>query len=147
MTIHWGRPDPRQDVELAVALNSCADLLLKARTEEQVDEAIRANLRLWRSIRERCLRNPAFREAEELIDSADHVTTLLAAETHAIPHPRDVAFVAGRNMALASELADDARIEDGRLGLLRQWSTDEKRQRFESWLLGRIAVTSPVSVV
>lgn len=139
MTIHWMPGSVRRDAELAVALNACADQLLRATAVTQMEEAVRANLRLWRSIRERCLRNPTFREADELVDSADHVASLLAAESRIEPHPRDIAFVAGRNMALASDLAEDADIETARLALMREWSSEAGRARFESWLIGRIS--------
>lgn len=139
MTIHWMPKSASRDAELAVALNACAEQLLRASAATQMEEAVRANLRLWRSIRERCLRNPAFREAEELIDSADHVASLLAAESRIDPHPRDIAFVAGRNMALASDLADESDIETARLALMHAWSAESGRNRFEAWLIGRVS--------
>ncbi len=139
MTIHWMPRSVSRDAELAVALNACADLLLRASAATQMDEAVHANLRLWRSIRERCLRNPPFREAEELIDSADHVASLLAAESRSEPHPRDIAFVAGRNMALASDLAAESDIESARMALLRDWSAEVGRARFEAWVIGRVS--------
>ncbi|OAN44349.1 hypothetical protein [Magnetospirillum moscoviense] len=139
MTIHWMPRNASRDAELAVALNACADQLLRASTQGQLEEAVFANLRLWRSIRELCLRNPAFREADELIDSADHVASLLAAQGQLEPHPRDIAFVAGRNMALAGDLAEEQGVETARLALMRDWSVEGGRTRFESWLIGRIS--------
>jgi len=139
MTIHWMPKSTCRDSELAVGLNACADLLLRASSLTQMEEAVKANLRLWRSIRERCLRNPHFREAEELIDSADHIASMLAADSRSEPQPRDIAFVAGRNMALASDLAPDNEVETVRLALMREWSAEGGRAGFEAWLLGRIA--------
>jgi len=142
MTIQWRPRVGREDLELAVALNACADLLLRAQTNAQMDEAVRANLRLWRTIRERCMQHPLDYDADELMDSADHVAALLAAEYQSTPHPRDIAFVAGRNLALAGDFGADADVQGRFAHLMRQWSESGDRARFENWLLHRVALAA-----
>lgn len=137
MNVQWIRRDQRLDVELAVALDKGADLLVRARSARQMDEAVVYNLRLWRAIRVLSRQCPGLNDREVLGDTADHVASLLAVEAH--PDPRDLAFVAGRNLSLAEDLAGSSAKDVGRDSMLAQWAGEAGGgQRFETWLLGRL---------
>lgn len=139
MNVQWIRRDHRLDIELGVALELGGGLLVKARSAGQLDDAIIFNLRLWRAIRVLSQRCPSLNDRELLADTADHIASLLAVEAEPLPDPRDVAFVAGRNLSLASDLAGSAALESGRDALLAQWAAEPGRCRFDAWLLARLS--------
>lgn len=142
MNVQWIRRDQRLDIELGVALEVGADLLVRARSARQLDEAVIYNLRLWRAIRELSQRCPSLNDGELLGDTANHVAILLAVDADPIPDPRDISFVAGRNFSLAGDLAGSVALENGRHALMAEWAAEPGRFRFETWLLARMA--SPV---
>lgn len=139
MNVQWIRRDHRLDIELGVALEVGGDLLVRARSARQLDEAVIYNLRLWRTIREMSQRCPGLNDRELLSDTANHVAILLAVDADPVPDPRDISFVAGRNFSLAGDLAGAAALVNGRQTLLAQWASEPGRSRFEDWLLGRMA--------
>lgn len=139
MSVQWIRRDHRLDLVLAVCLDAGANLLVRAKSDRQLDEAVCFNLRLWRSIRELARARPFWPEGEMLTHVADHVATLLALDACPCVDPRDMAFVAGRNMSLASDLAGGALPERGRDHLVAEWAGSSSSARFESWLLDRLA--------
>lgn len=138
MNVQWIRRDHRLDIELGVALEVGGGMLVKARSARQLDDAIVYNLRLWRAIRGLSQRCPGLNDREVLADTADHIASLLAVEPDPLPDPRDVAFVAGRNLSLAGDLAGSAALESGRDSLLAQWAAEPGRSRFDAWLLARL---------
>lgn len=138
MSVQWIRRSHRLDMDLAIALEAGANLLVRAKSARQLDEAVSFNLRLWRAIRGLALRSPSLSEREVLADTADHVAAMLALDAHPCVDPRDMAFVAGRNMALAADLADPAAAQRGRDALVAEWAAEGGRHRFEGWLLHRL---------
>lgn len=129
--------DQRLDVDLAVALEVAAVRLVTARTPAQLDAAIRATLRLWRAVRALAARCPSLNDREVVAETAEHVAVLLVAEARPCPDPRDIAFVAGRGMSLARDLAGGAAATGARDALLAEWSASS-RQPFADWLLTRL---------
>lgn len=138
MKVHWQRHDHRLDVELAVALEVGARALVKAKSAAQLDRAIVVNLRLWQAVRRLADRCPALDGREMLAATADHVAIMLVAEAVPHPDPRDVAFVAGRSLSLARDLAGEAAANRARDGLVAQWSAGPAC-RFEDWMVDRLA--------
>jgi hypothetical protein len=138
MNVQWIRRDHRLDIELGVALGLGGDMLVKARTARQLDEAIVYNLRLWRSVRMLSQCCPGLNDREILADTADHIASMLAVGADPSPDPRDVSFVAGRNFSLAGDLAGAAALENGRDSMLALWAAEPGKARFDSWLLGRL---------
>lgn len=141
MSMEWIRHDHRLDVELAVALEVGARGLSRARSHRQMEDAITFNLRLWRAIRALALRWPSLCDREVLVDTADHVATMLVVDAAPCPDPRDMAFVAGRNLALARDLAGEVASEVTLGRLIDEWTASGMRS-FEHWLLGRFALAA-----
>lgn len=139
MSVQWLRRDHRQDMLLAVCLDAGANLLVRAKSEKQLDEAVCYNLRLWRRIRELACDRPHWPECEMLVEVADHVASLLALDAHPCVDPRDVAFVAGRNYALSCDMASGASPETNRDMMVAEWADAGSGDRFEHWLLDRLA--------
>ncbi|CAA7611300.1 hypothetical protein [Magnetospirillum sp. UT-4] len=140
MNVQWTRHDRRLDVDLAVALQACGQALIRATSAGQLDEAVVLNLRLWRSIRALAGRCASLGDRDVLVDTADHVAGLLAVEALPCPDPRDVAFVAGRNLSLAGDLAGPIALQSGRDRLLAEWAADgAAKRRFEPWVIERLA--------
>lgn len=135
MTAVWMRPGNRLDVELAVALDMGARLLTRARSPRQLDQAISYNLRLWRSVRRLAEFHSVLIEREILADAADHVAVMLVVDSSPCPDPRDITFIAGRNIAVARDLAGLAASQRGLAEMLGDWSG---AGRLETWLLERI---------
>lgn len=138
MNVQWIRRDHRLDIELGVALEVGADLLVRARSARQLDQAVSYNLKLWRAIRELSERCPSLNDREVLGDTAIHIASLLAVDADPIPDPRDISFVAGRNFSLAGDLAGSAALQNGRDALLAEWAAEPGSRRFEAWLLERM---------
>lgn len=138
MSVLWIRRDHRLDMDLAVGLEAGANLLVRAKSARQLDEAVSFNLRLWRAIRATALRCPSMGEREFLVDTADHVAAMLALDAFPCVDPRDMAFVAGRNMALAADLAAPQASECYRDALVAEWAGQTKVRQFEHWLLERL---------
>lgn len=138
MSVQWIRRDHRLEMDLAVGLEAGANLLIRAKSARQLDEAIIFNLRLWRGIRALALCCPTMAEREFLAATADHVAAMLALDAYPCVDPRDMAFVAGRNMALAGDLAAPSVTECYRDSLVAEWAAQCGRDRFESWLLVRL---------
>ena len=137
MNAMWSRPGLRPDVELAVALELCAWELTRARSPRQLDQAITLNLKLWRSLRR--LAELASYRRESLADAADHVVTMLVAEASPCPDPRDLAFIAGRNLSMARDLAGPAASETAMHRLLTHWGgTAGGLHAFAEWLIRRL---------
>lgn len=139
MNMEWRWRGHRMDVELAVALDVTAGRLLAARSACQLERAIASVLRLWRMARSLAEECPTLDERAMLIDAADHVAVLLVADSAPCPDPRDLAFIAGRGLALARDLASEAATMRARDALLAEWS-ESSRLRFEDWLLDRLEV-------
>lgn len=135
MSIHWFRHDAQVDIELAVALEHGWRMVVTARAAGQIERATSYNLKLWRIVRGLALRWPGLNVRDSLVDTADHVATMLMAEGG--PDPRDLAFIAGRNLSLARDTAAERTIELGRDALLAEWGRCSGG-RFEPWLLGQI---------
>lgn len=139
MSVQWIRRDHRLDVLLAVCLDAGANLLVRAKSERQLDEAVSYNLRLWRLIRDLARGRSHWPEREMLIHVADHVASLLALDAQPCVDPRDMAFVAGRNLSLSSDLAGSGGSEQGRDLMVAEWADSGSGDKFEGWLLGRLA--------
>lgn len=142
MSVLWIRRDHRLDMDLAIGLEVGANLLVRAKSARQLDEAVTFNLRLWRAIRTVALRSPGMGEREFLVGTADHVASMLALDAYPSVDPRDMAFVAGRNMALAGDLAAAQMAERHRDALVAEWAGQNSRHRFEGWLLDRVQQAS-----
>lgn len=140
MSVQWIRRDHRLEVVLAVCLDVAGNLLLRAKSERQLDEAVNYNLRLWRAIREMVRDRPHWPECDLLVHVADHVASMLALDASPCVDPRDLAFVSGRNMSLACEMMVGAPLEYGRDVLVADWAAAGSPLRFEVWLLDRLAV-------
>ncbi|MBC7906655.1 MAG: hypothetical protein H7Y60_07910 [Rhodospirillaceae bacterium] len=138
MSVQWIRRDHRLDMDLAIGLETGANLLVRAKSARQLDEAVTFNLRLWRGIRAVALCCPGMGEREFLIGTADHVASMLALDAYPSVDPRDMAFVAGRNMALAGDLAAAQVAERYRDSLVAEWAAQNGPHRFEAWLLERL---------
>jgi hypothetical protein len=139
MTALWSRPGNRLDLELAVAFELAALHLTRAHSPRQLDQAISFNLHLWRTVRRLVPVRPELCEREMLSDTADHVATMLVVDASPCPDPRDLAFIAGRNTALARDLAGRAVTERMLAELLEAWNAaDPRGRRFERWLTERI---------
>lgn len=137
MSVQWLRHDNRIDVELAVALEHGWRLIVQARAPRQVDRAVAYNLRLWRIVRSLAQRCPSLNDRESLIDTADHIATMLVADIGSCPDSRDLSFIAGRNLSLARDMAGDRAADLSRDALLAEWGRSSS-DRFETWLLGRL---------
>jgi hypothetical protein len=138
MSVQWIRRDHRLDMLLAVCLDAGANLLVRAKSERQLDEAVSYNLRLWRQIRETARLRAHWPERDMLIHVADHVAALLALDACPCVDLRDIAFVAGRNLSLAGELAGAAGPENGRDHFVAEWAEANSTDKFEPWLLDRL---------
>jgi len=138
MSVQWIRRDHRLDLDLAVGLEAGANLLVRARSARQLDEAVTFNLRLWRAIRDLAMRCPGMGEREFLAGTADHVAAMLALDAYPSVDPRDMAFVAGRNMALAGDLGGPQAAERHRDALVAEWAAQPGAARFEAWLIERL---------
>lgn len=137
MSIQWLRRDHRLDVELAVALEHGWRIIVHARAPRQIDRAVAYNLRLWRIVRQMTQRCPNLNDRESLVDTADHVATLLLAESGPCPDSRDMSFIAGRNLSLARDMAGGAAADLARDALMAEWGRSSS-ERFETWLLTRL---------
>lgn len=142
MSVQWIRRDHRLDMILATCLEAAAALLMRAKSARQLEEAVSYNLRLWRRIRALVLERPHLAEYENLLDIADHVAALLAVDACPCVDPRDMAFVAGRNMALASDLIQSQSPEQARDAQVAEWAASESRCGYESWIMQRLDVIS-----
>lgn len=138
MSVQWIRRDHRLDVLLAVCLDAGANLLVRAKSGRQLDESVSFNLRLWRLIRELAYQRPLWPEREAMIHVADHVASLLALDACPCVDPRDMAFVAGRNLSLSCELSGVAAPEHIRDQLVAEWAGSASSAKFERWLLDRL---------
>lgn len=136
MTAVWTRPGNRLDVELAVALELGALHFTRAHSPRQLEQAISFNLRLWRAIRRLVLVRPDLCEREALADTADHVATMLVVDAAPCPDPRDLAFIAGRNTALARDLAGRSATERALADLMGSWEGGPRG--FDRWLIERL---------
>ncbi len=141
MNVEWRWLGHRLDLELAVALDVTAGRLLAARSAGQLERAVASVLRLWRMTRMLAEGCPTLDERAMLVDAADHVAVLLVADAAPCPDPRDLAFIAGRGLALARDLAGEAATVRARDALLAEWSASSRR-RFEDWLLDRLDVAT-----
>lgn len=139
MSMQWIRRDHRLDVLLAVCLDAGANLLVRAKSGRQLDEAVSYNLRLWRQIRECARDRPHWPESDAMIHVADHVAALLALDACPCVDPRDIAFVAGRNMSLSCDLAGALPPEHSRDQMVAEWADVGSAVKFETWLLDRLA--------
>ncbi|MCR6630581.1 MAG: hypothetical protein NVV74_11310 [Magnetospirillum sp.] len=139
MSVQWIRRDLRLDMTLAVGLEAAATLLVRAKSVRQLDAAIIYNLRLWRIIRGVALDRPHLSERTQLLDMADHVAAMLALDATPCVDPRDVAFVAGRNLAVAGHLAESQAFDRARDALVTEWAMTDSRNSFEAWLMERLA--------
>lgn len=137
MNVQWQRHDHRLDVQLAVALELAAHRLARAKCPDQLDRAIVLNLRLWRAVRRLAERFPALDDREVLGETADYIAVMLVAEATPAPDLRDVTFVAGRNLALARDLAGETAANRARDHLVAEWS-DQSAGRFDDWLVARL---------
>ncbi|HTH16449.1 MAG TPA: hypothetical protein VL974_07335 [Magnetospirillum sp.] len=135
MSMEWTRRGDRRAMELSVGLEAAANLLMRAKSARQLDEAVSYNLRLWRTIRNLTEEKPYLVECELLAGTADHVAALLALDAHPCVDPRDLSFVAGRNLALAADLARPETVERSRDALVAEWAHSDARRGFELWLL------------
>jgi hypothetical protein len=143
MNAPWTRQDYRLDVELSVALDLAARHLTQARSNRQLDHAVTFNLRLWRLVRRLAEVCPSLIERDMLVDAADHVAMMLVVDAHPCPDPRDLAFIAGRNLSLARDLAGQVAADCGLGDLLARWSDAGAGPGFEPWLLDRLAAYLP----
>lgn len=142
MSVQWIRRDHRLDMLLAVCLDAGANLLVRAKSERQLDEAVSYNLRLWRLIRELARARSHWPERDMLIHVADHVAALLALDAQPCVDPRDMAFVAGRNLSLSCDLAGGGGApEHGRDLMVAEWADAGSGDKFEGWLLGRLGAS------
>ncbi|MEW5727103.1 MAG: hypothetical protein AB1918_04680 [Pseudomonadota bacterium] len=141
MNMHWRWHDQRLDAELAVALEAVGMRLAAARCPAQLEAAIRAALRLWRAVRALAERCSALDDRELLAETADHMAVLLVADARPCPDPRDIAFVAGRGLSLARDLAGEAASGRARDRLMAEWSASS-RLSFEDWLVDRLRVVA-----
>lgn len=139
MSVQWIRRDHRLDKDMAVCLEAGANLLLRAKSDRQLDEAVSYNLRLWRTIRALAAERPFWPEREMLMHVADHVASLLALDACPCVDPRDIAFVAGRNLSLAEDWIGPHSAQRVRDQLVAEWAADPSSARFEPWLLNRLA--------
>lgn len=141
MNALWTRPGLRPDVELAVALELSAYELTRAKSPRQLEQAISLNLRLWRTLRQLTEVGWAVCRRETLADTADHVVTMLVAEATPCPDPRDLAFIAGRNLALARDLAGKSAAESAMAALMSGWGgAGGGINAFVLWLIGRLGL-------
>jgi len=131
---------------LAVCLDVAGGLLVRAKSARQLDEAVSYNLRLWRIIRIIACDHHAWPERDMLIHVADHVAAMLALDACPCVDPRDLAFVAGRNMSLACDLAAPTPLERGRDLLVAQWASSDTPLSLEAWLLEQVALAAPEPV-
>lgn len=141
MNVHWRWHDHRLDVELAVALEAVGIRLAAARSPAQLESAIRATLRLWRVVRALAERCPTLDDRDVLAETADHMAVLLVVDARPCPDPRDIAFVAGRGLSLARDLAGEAAAAGARDSLMAEWSASS-RLSFEDWLVDRLRVAA-----
>lgn len=146
MSVQWIRRDHRLDVLLAVCLDAGANLLVRAKSERQLDEAVSFNLRLWRQVREMAAARPHWPERDMLMHVGDHVAALLALDACPCVDPRDLAFVAGRNLSLSCDLAGGMGPEHGRDLLVAEWAGCGAADKFEIWLLRRLTNAACASV-
>ena len=137
MSVQWTRRDHRLDAELSVAFELGHKRLIGAKSPGQLDQAITYNLRLWRTARTLAGRLPDVVAREDVADTADLVATLLVVDAAPCPDPRDVDFVAGRDLAVARELIPDTAAQHVRDSLIAEWSASG-RGRFDDWLLARV---------
>jgi hypothetical protein len=56
-----------------------------------------------------------------------------------------MAFVAGRNMALAGDLVGGDSAEHARDSLVAEWAASETRSGYERWLIQRLDAISPAT--
>ncbi|HLO76029.1 MAG TPA: hypothetical protein VK196_06185 [Magnetospirillum sp.] len=138
MSVQWIRRDHRQDMVLAVCLDAAANLLMRAKSDRQLEEAVSYNLRLWRIIREMARERPLWPDGDMLSHVADHVASLLALDACPCVDPRDMAFVAGRNMSLSCDLAGGGQPDHYRDRLVAEWAGSHSSARFETWMLERL---------
>ncbi|MGE5517043.1 MAG: hypothetical protein ACM31D_14635 [Bacteroidota bacterium] len=143
MSVLWTRRDHRLEMLLAVCLDAGANLLVRAKSGRQLDQAVSYNLRLWRLIRGLAAARPHWPESEMLTHVADHVASLLALDAHPCVDPRDMAFVAGRNMSLSCDLAGGASPDHGRDQMVAEWAGSASAEKFEGWLLNRLDAVCP----
>lgn len=139
MSVQWIRRDYRLDMDLAVSLEAGANLLMRAKSERQLNEAVSYNLRLWRTIRSLAAARPFWPERDMLMHVADHVASLLALDACPCVDPRDISFVAGRNLSLAEDWAGPRSSDRARDQLAAEWAASPSAVRFEPWLLDRLA--------
>lgn len=137
MNVQWHGHGHRLDVELAIALEAAWRRLVAARSPRQLESAILFNLRLWRAVRALAEMRPDLGDGDGLVDTADHIATMLVIDASPCPDPRDVAFVAGRNLSLARGLAGE--VAAARIGaeLMAEWAATSTAV-FDEWLLQRI---------
>lgn len=138
MSVQWIGHGRRLDIEASVALEQGWRQLVQARSPQQLDSAIVYNLRLWRTLRDLALAHPVLNVGESLEETADHVATMLVLDASPNPDPRDVAFVAGRDLAVANDLLPPPVRARARDGMISEWSASDGG-RFEEWLLDRLA--------
>ncbi len=146
MSVQWIRRDHRLEMVLAVCLDVAGGLLVRAKSARQLEDAVSYNLRLWRQIRAIACDRRGWPEREMLIHVADHVAAMLALDACPCVDPRDLAFVAGRNMSLACDLAAPTPLERGRDLLAAQWAAADSPLGLESWLLELVASITPETV-
>lgn len=137
MSVQWTRHGQKLDATLSVAFEMGHRRLVAARSPAQLDQAITYNLRLWRMARRLAERGNGVSAREDVTDTADLVATLLVVDAAPLPDPRDVDFIAGRDLAIARELAGGWAAERARDTLIFEWSTDGAGA-FEDWLLSKI---------
>jgi hypothetical protein len=153
MTVTLTRPAIRLDVELAVALELASQQLVRASCPEQLDRAVTFNLRLWRVIRGMVGLRPTLSDRQALMDTADHIATMLVVDASPACDSRDISFVAARNAGLAGDLASPTAIHRAFSELLNGWVDGERLNQtrpgpgpggkdFECWLLERISAVS-----
>lgn len=138
MSMEWVRRGHRRELDYAIGLEAAANLLIRAKSARQLDQAVVYNLRLWRLIRAVAQEAPWLVESELLTGTADHVAALLALDAAPCVDPRDLSFVAGRNLALAADLVHPLSLERGRDALVAEWARSDERAGFEEWLLRRL---------
>lgn len=137
MSVQWTRHGQKLDATLAVAFEMGHRRLVAAKSPRQLDQAITYNLRLWRTARRLAERGSGVSAREDVTDTADLVATLLVLEPKPLPDPRDVDFVAGRNLSIARELAEGSAAARARDTLISEWTTDGSGS-FEDWLLTKV---------
>lgn len=137
MSVQWTRHGHKLDATLSVAFEMGHRRLVAARSPAQLDQAITYNLRLWRTARRLAERGNGVSAREDVTDTADLVATLLVVDAAPLPDPRDVDFIAGRDLAIARELAAGSAADRARDTLIAEWSASG-RGRFEDWLLAKV---------